>query len=116
MRPAFHGSVCPLHFSNAVEPISNTSPDNAALVCRRLWGCRSSQQATCWWDSLVVMGPKYGYHPNGHKTKLLVKPGLQQQAEEIFGGTGITVVTDGATYLGSPIGTPEYVAIQAAGC
>ena len=66
-----------------------------------------------WWDSLVVLGPKYGYHPNGHKTKLLVKPGLQQQAEEIFGGTGITVVTDGATYLGSPIGTPEHIAIQA---
>ena len=66
-----------------------------------------------WWDSLIVMGPKYGYHPNCHKTKLLVKPDLQQQAEEFFGGTGITVVTDGVTYLGSPIGTPEYVAIQA---
>ena len=63
------------------------------------------------WDSLVVMGPKYGYHPNGHKTKLLVKRGHQQQAKEIFGGTDITVVTDGATYLGSPIGTPD---IQAA--
>ena len=45
----------------------------------------------------------YNNSNNNNKTKLLVKPGLQQQAEEIFGGTGITVVTDGATYLGSPI-------------
>ena len=45
----------------------------------------------------------------GKKTQLLVKPEFLQEAERIFIGTGIQIVTSGVQYLGSPIGSEEFV-------
>ena len=45
------------------ELINNTFPDNAALVCRRLWGCRSSLQATCLVGQPCSDGPQVWLSP-----------------------------------------------------
>ena len=42
-----------------------------------------------WWDRHVTLGPKYGYFHEAYKTKLVVKNGLLQSAEEHFRHTGI---------------------------
>ncbi len=64
----------------------------------------------CWWDSLVSMGPSYGYFPNPKKSWLVTKEGLETEATEVFDGCGINVTCTGRPYLGSPIGTDEFVA------
>ena len=61
-----------------------------------------------WWDTLVSIGPSYGYFPNATKTWLLVKQDLSQDARTIFQDTQISITTDGRPVLGSPIGTREY--------
>jgi hypothetical protein len=67
------------------------------------------EQLREWWDRLREEGPKYGYHTNCSKTKLLVKEGHFQHAQTIFKDTGITIVSDGATYLGGAIGSRSFV-------
>ena len=62
-----------------------------------------------WLDMLAERGKVYGYHVNWEKTQLLVKPEFLQEAERIFIGTGIQIVTSGVKYLGSPIGSEEFV-------
>ena len=45
-----------------------------------------------WWDSLVSMGPSYGYFPNPKKSWLVTKDDLEMEATEIFDGCGINVM------------------------
>jgi hypothetical protein len=40
---------------------------------------------------------------------LVVKPTLEHKAKQIFAGTGVKITTEGRKYLGSPIGTKEFV-------
>ena len=61
------------------------------------------------WDAVTEMGPSYGYNPNALKTRLVVKPNLLHDAQEQFSGTGVVVKPDGASYLGSAIGTSAFV-------
>lgn len=62
-----------------------------------------------WWEQLNTLGPPYGYYPNANKTWLITKKEHLQSANEAFENTGIQVTTDGRPYLGSPIGTHNYV-------
>ena len=55
-----------------------------------------------WWDKLVEVGPPLGYFPEATKTWLVVKPHLEQKAQNIFDGTGVKITTEGKKYLGSP--------------
>ena len=71
-------------------------------------GAGRLQELRAWWNTLCVEGVKYGYYPNSVKTRLLVKPGHLGDAHQIFDGTGLEIVTDGARYLGSAIGQPEF--------
>ena len=48
-----------------------------------------------WWDTLVSIGPSYGYFPNATKTWLLVKQDLSQDVRTIFQDTQISITTDG---------------------
>ena len=64
---------------------------------------------TLWWDSLLTLGPKYGYFPNASKTYLVVKDDMLETAATIFNSTGVSVTSRGRPVLGSPIGSPEYV-------
>ena len=55
-------------------------------------------------------GPAFGYFPNAAKTWLLVKPEKQQEANSIFGDTGIQITSDRRQYLGAGLGSNEYEA------
>ena len=62
----------------------------------------------CYWDRVLELGQGYGYLPNAKKSTLLVRRELVEEARQLFDGTGVSVTTDGLTYLGSPIGSDEY--------
>ena len=51
----------------------------------------------------------FGYYPNASKTHLIVKQEYVQSANDLFDGTGITVIADGDRYLGAAIGTRTYI-------
>jgi hypothetical protein len=62
-----------------------------------------------WWDLLVEKGPKYGYYPKAVKTLLVVKEGLEKEAEEIFEGTGVKILSGGGSRdLGAAIGSAAF--------
>ena len=57
-----------------------------------------------WWDLLNERGPPIGYHPDGKKSKLVVRQGKEEEAREVFAGTGVQIV-GGARYMGGFVGT-----------
>ncbi|CEM17622.1 unnamed protein product [Vitrella brassicaformis CCMP3155] len=59
-----------------------------------------------WWDELQRRGPLRGYHPNGKKSKLVVRAGCEERAQEVFGDTDVEIVS-GARYMGGFVGTAE---------
>ena len=61
-----------------------------------------------WWDLLEEIGPHYGYFPNGSKTYIVAKPEVAETAKEVFQGTGISISTEGRSYLGGAIGTTSF--------
>ena len=87
--------------------------DNGA---KQVWFADDSSAAgTCnslrtWWDGLNTLGPKFGYTPNAIKIHLLVKEEFENEARSAFMNTNVNITTKGKSYLGSPIGTEEFVA------
>ena len=61
-----------------------------------------------WWDTLCIMGPKYGYFPLATKTVLIVKEEHKSKALEIFGETGVKITTEGERQMGAVIGSNEF--------
>ena len=61
-----------------------------------------------WWDALLKSGPMFGYFPNPVKTWLLVKSDKYQEANDVFGETGVQITTEGRQYLGAGLGSGEY--------
>ena len=68
-------------------------------------GAGTLEQLKKWWENLQVHGPLVGYFPNAPKTWLVVKPGHEERANELF--PDINVTSEGHKFLGSFIGTPE---------
>ena len=62
-----------------------------------------------WWDKLVTAGPDFGYFANPSKTWLITKQGRHADAITTFADTGVNVTPDGRPYLGTAIGSQEYV-------
>ena len=61
-----------------------------------------------WWDDLLLLGPDYGYFINASNCWLLLKdPAVADVA--LFDGTGVNVCSGGRRYLGSAIGTSDFV-------
>ena len=78
--------------------------DDGAAVCH-LSGLRK------WFDSLVCLGPSYGYYVNEEKTWLVVKPDCLDRARSVFNDTYmyVNITSDGRPYLGSPLGSVTYM-------
>ena len=101
-------------YAIATLPIISHSQEQHNLV-RQIWYADDSgavgrlQQLRDWWEELVRIGRGYGYYPNANKTLLLMKPDHAVAARDIFDGTGIQLVTDGAKHLGSAVGTDEFI-------
>jgi hypothetical protein len=87
----------------------------ATINCAQIWYADDAgatgtfEKLKEWWDTLNENGPKLGYFPEPSKSWLVVKPTLEHKAKQIFAGTGVKITTEGRKYLGSPIGTKEFV-------
>ena len=66
------------------------------------------EQLRRYWGNVLRTGPGYGYHPNPAKTVLLVKPEHFDRAQQLFGGTGVQIRTDGCRYLGGALGSVDF--------
>ncbi len=62
-----------------------------------------------WWEVMCTIGPKYGYFPNASKTWLITKGDFLSTATTAFQDTEVRVTTEGRPYLGSPLGTKDYI-------
>ena len=62
-----------------------------------------------WWDEILSRGPSFGYFPNPLKSWLVVKPELVSTAKSIFADVNINITSEGRCYLGSPIGSSQFV-------
>ena len=62
-----------------------------------------------WWDELARLGPSYGYFANPSKTWLVSKEACLSDAISAFEGTNVNVTCKGRPYLGSPLGSPDYI-------
>ena len=67
------------------------------------------KELRAWWDKITELGSEYGYFPNPAKTWLVVKEDHLEAAQHIFGESGIQLTTQGRQYLGSPIGSKDFV-------
>uniref|UniRef100_A0A8D8LKG0 Reverse transcriptase domain-containing protein n=1 Tax=Cacopsylla melanoneura TaxID=428564 RepID=A0A8D8LKG0_9HEMI len=56
-----------------------------------------------WFDLLIEEGPKWGYYPEPSKSILIIKEGMEREAENIFEGTNIKIVHS-HPFLGGMIG------------
>jgi len=59
-----------------------------------------------WWESMCSLGPSYGYFPKATK---ICKDNTISSAVKAFENTGVRITSEGRPYLGSPIGTLDYV-------
>ena len=58
-----------------------------------------------WWNNLSTIGPEYGYHTKALKSVVITKPTYLEEETKLFSGSGVRITTDGAQYLGAPIGS-----------
>ena len=84
-------------------------------LCKQSWYADDSNAAgrlrevKKWWDTLIVLGPKYGYYPKPSKTVLIVKdPSIEQLANDLFAGTGVQITLQGQRHLGASIGSEDF--------
>uniref|UniRef100_A0A1X7VTJ6 Reverse transcriptase domain-containing protein n=1 Tax=Amphimedon queenslandica TaxID=400682 RepID=A0A1X7VTJ6_AMPQE len=54
-------------------------------------------------------GNDYGYFANPSKSWLLVKPNVLVTTKLLFANTNINMTSNGCRYLGSPIGSHQFV-------
>ena len=69
-----------------------------------------------WWDALVTLGPKLGYHVNPSKTHLVVKDNHCSTATSVFGDTQVQITTEGKPHLGAALGpSPSFTKLYVKG-
>ena len=83
-------------------------------------GCDEFVKMRKWFDELQRLGPMYGYYPKPSKCILLAKPERLDEAQRIFKGTGVDVLTEGSKdsgvevmcegtrHLGAAVGTESF--------
>jgi len=67
------------------------------------------QSLHSWWDSLICLGPEFGYFPNASKACLIVKPQYLRKAKSLFHGIGVVITDAGKHHLGLALGTDGFV-------
>ena len=61
-----------------------------------------------WWDTLLDLGPKFGYYPQASKSWLIVKENAVNEANTIFSTSNIPITSSGKRHLGAVIGSLSY--------
>ena len=100
--PMYAIALVPLirHLANNINQVWYADD---ACACGRLSDLRH------WWDKLCKDGPGFGYFPNACKTWLVIKDKCHTEAETVFAGTNIKLISEGRPYLGSAIGSDSYI-------
>ena len=80
----------------------------SAVYTNGFTGAGSITHLLHWWNTLTILGPLFGYHPEPTKCWLIVKSRIKYIALKTFENTGINITEDGKRYLGAVIGTIEY--------
>jgi len=62
-----------------------------------------------WWTQLTSLGPKFGYFANAVKTWLVTKEEHISTATVLFANTSVQVTSGGRPYLGTAIGSHEFL-------
>ena len=60
-----------------------------------------------WWDTLMQIGPNYGYYSQPTESWLIVKENKLEKAVRMSGGTNVQISTEDNQHLGALIGTEE---------
>ncbi len=102
-------------YALGIKPLINELalriPDN---ICKQSWYADDSNGAgrlralKTWWETLVDIGPKFGYHPKPEKTVLVVKKQHLSEATRLFQNSGVQLTTEGHRHLGAVIGTDDF--------
>jgi len=66
------------------------------------------EEIKAYWDILIDMGPKYGYHPKPSKSHLIVKEKYLELAKQTFCASEIKITISGQRHLGAAIGSGDY--------
>ena len=61
-----------------------------------------------WWQTLLRIGPKFGYYPEPTKSWLITKFETYAAGTETFKGTNLKITPSGKRYLGSVLGTTVF--------
>ena len=62
-----------------------------------------------WWDELMARGPQFRYFANSAKSWIIVKQNFLEKALSSFDNVVINITLEDHRYLGSPIGTKEFI-------
>jgi hypothetical protein len=60
-----------------------------------------------WWNKLNKYGPSVGYFPQGMKSFLITHPNNISEAQKVFRGSGIKIVTGHIGYIGESFEKPQ---------
>ena len=95
---------------STLRPISKISQENLTQTwfADDACGGASIQVLHKWWTEISEEGPKFGYHVNPPKTRLLTKEEHLQKAKALFDSCGINITTKGRPLLGAPIGSQSF--------
>ncbi len=94
------------------DPPAASSATSTGTQLRQCWYADDSSGLgkllglLVWFRALRRIGPSFGYHPEPAKSFLIVKPGLEQTARELFASEGVQIVT-GKRFLGGYVGDEE---------
>ena len=61
-----------------------------------------------WWNKLCRLVPKFGYFPEGAKSRLVVNENVTEHAQYVFKETKIKVTPKGQQHLGVNIGSKRF--------
>ena len=100
-------------YALAIRPLIDRLQSLCPMVKQVWYADDATGAATCfelcaWWDTLVALGQRFGYHLNAIKTHLIVKKQFFDKAKCLFEGTNINITVQGKRHLGAAIGSREY--------
>ena len=75
-----------------IHQLSTKSPDVSQVwFADDAISAASCAQLKEWWDNLSILGPTFGYYPNGSKTHLVVKEEYEEIAKQLFDDTDVHI-------------------------
>ena len=105
--------ACPMYGFGLSMLLTKTSYEKTEVkhvaYADDLAGAGKIEKVKAWWELIEEHGPPQGYHPNAKKSVLIVKPEHYPKAKEKFQNTQVKITKEGDRYLGSVIGTTEYL-------